>query len=180
MCSTKNKPSINQKRHNLPPIDSCLCQDAPFQSSLHHKNGQSLYRKFIMADLLKRTERIFGCIIDKYKFAVKEIEKNEVALIKEKSAIFIFKDREGVNLSYIIRTDKGALAYPLGHFLATRRDWVASDQVDINDRELESYALTLENAAQDILSGDELWIKQFTTQSYPVSSTTSKALGFHE
>ena len=131
-----------------------------------------------MEQLLAQVERTFGDLANSYKLSIVELGSCEIALRGKKFAIVIFKDRDGVSLSYIKAEKKGAKEFPLGHFLVTKRLWTASNQPDRIGGELESYALTLKNSGQDILMGDESWMKDFTTSAFPVAFKTREALGF--
>lgn len=131
-----------------------------------------------MEQFLNQVKQCFSDLAQCYTLSIVELGSCEIALEGKGFAIVIFKDRDGISLSYIKAKGEGTREYPLGHFLATRRRWTASNQPDRIAAELESYALTLRDSAQDILRGDEAWMEDFTTSSFPVSLKTRKALGF--
>lgn len=124
-------------------------------------------------------EGVFGGVATRFGFSIVELSETEMGLLKGSFALVVYRDRDGVGVNYIRRNDTSGevIQYPLGHFLATQRGWVASAKEERIASELEAYALTLERSASDILSGDDSWITQVKTNPFPVSPPTRDAIG---
>jgi hypothetical protein len=131
-----------------------------------------------MSNLINSTKNVFDALCIENGFVQKELGPDDVALIKGNFAIRLFRDREGMSMTYVRREKSGVKEYPLGDYLAINRKWMLPElNMSRNENELEAFALTLRTSAKDILNGDELWIQKTATTALPVADATCKLLG---
>ncbi|MGV3659034.1 MAG: hypothetical protein ACO1TE_02585 [Prosthecobacter sp.] len=133
-----------------------------------------------MTEFQTKVAVIFGPIMKRFGFRQVDLNDTSVALLKEEFALIVDRDRDGVAVRYVGRDEKtkAVIQHPLDHFLVTRRRWVISEKFEPIDKGIDSYALTLEQTCQDMLSGDKSWLNSITTQPHNVDRDTQKALGF--
>lgn len=106
----------------------------------------------------------------KFALRIRNITDKEVAIQGADFVLLAWLDRDGVSVKYVdVASNNSLVAIDLGSFLATKRIWMVDDFVSVSkefeskiQRELLSFARTLELAAPDILEGQRGWLSDVT------------------
>ena len=118
------------------------------------------------------------------KLHCESIGFDECILSNNSARFLVFRDREGINFSYIKEAKGNLTEYQMGHFLLLRRKVPRFNPVDFQAgeygeddgkcvRELIWYERALLSTAADILNGDEKWLQDYPWNPIPVAAPTA-------
>jgi len=138
------------------------------------RNGYPSGLKTIMKNLLNDiVQRVLGQLIESFGFQVASIADDEVLIHHPKCMLLVTREREGATIAFIDHKEGAFLLYPLGVYLATRRQRSSESVVspscdDRVESELRWYLNVLTDGAKDILEGDRKWLTSYPWKPLPV------------
>jgi hypothetical protein len=115
--------------------------------------------------------------IETSQLRVCKVQDDEVLLVGQGFSLLTWLDRDGISMWYLDLDSDVPEMINLGHFLAMQRQWRLDESIPLdgsmqsqNLRGVKSFAKTLHEVGEDILSGDKTWLKLASMPPLPMNA----------